>query len=71
MHSHFHRGFPKGVQCCAQCTLAVYPVLAAGGIRYFDSPELARNVKHLIEDREWRFAKSANPKRVGWALKAD
>ena len=52
-------------------TLAVYPVLAAGGIRYFDSPELARNVKHLIEDREWRFAKSANPKRVGWALKAD
>ena len=71
MHSHFHRGFPKGVHCCVQCTLAVYPVLAAGGIRYFDSPELARNVKHLIEDREWRFAKSANPKLVGWALNAD
>src|SRR5262245_55784713 len=27
MRSHFHLGYPKGTHCCAQCTLAVYPVL--------------------------------------------
>jgi len=36
MRSHFHHGYPKGVHCCVQCTLAVIPVLEAGAIRYFD-----------------------------------
>ena len=41
MRSHFHHGYPKGVHCCAQCTLAVIPVLEAGAIRYFDCRELS------------------------------
>ena len=36
MRSHFHHEYPKGTHCCVQCTLAVYPVLEAGAIRYFD-----------------------------------
>lgn len=36
MRSHFHHGYPKGTHCCVQCTLAVYPVLEFGAIRYFD-----------------------------------
>jgi hypothetical protein len=40
MRSHFHHGYPKGVHCCVQCTLAVIPVLDAGAIRYFDCPVL-------------------------------
>src|SRR5262245_10644447 len=41
MRSHFHHGYPKGTHCCVQCTLAVYPALEAGAIRYFDCAELA------------------------------
>ncbi len=69
MRSHFHLGFPKGTHCCAQCTLAVYPVLEAGAIRYFDCGELARAVRRLITEGGWRFAKAPNPKLVQWALR--
>ncbi|MCY2964296.1 MAG: hypothetical protein NT069_11790 [Planctomycetota bacterium] len=41
MRSHFHHGYPKGTHCCVQCTLAVYPVLEARAIRYFECAELA------------------------------
>lgn len=68
MRSHFHRGFPRGAHCCVQCTLAVYPVLKADGIRYFDCATLAREVKRLIELREWRFGKPLNGNMVRWAL---
>ena len=43
MRSHFHHGYPKGVHCCVQCTLAVIPVLDAGAIRYFDLPRVVRS----------------------------
>jgi hypothetical protein len=68
MRSHFHRGFPRGVHCCPPCTLAVYPVLKAGAIRYFDCRELAHSVRELITKRQWRFAKFANHKMISWAL---
>ena len=68
MRSHFHNGYPKGVHCCVQCTLAVIPVLDAGAIRYFDCRELSRAVKLLVRRRKWRFAQRIDPRMVGWAL---
>jgi hypothetical protein len=68
MRSHFHHGYPKGAHCCVQCTLAVIPVLDAGAIRYFDCRELASAARRLVRQRQWRFAKSADPRMVRWAL---
>ena len=68
MRSHFHHGYPKGVHCCVQCTLAVIPVLDAGAIRYFDCRELSQAVRLLIRQRKWRFAKPVDPRMVRWAL---
>jgi hypothetical protein len=68
MRSQFHHGYPKGVHCCVQCTLAVIPVLDAGAIRYFDCHELSRSVRRLVRQRQWRFAKPVDPRIVRWAL---
>lgn len=68
MRSHFHNGYPKGTHCCAQCTLAVYPVLDAGAIRYFDCAALARDVRALIANREWRFRTPPPPRLLQWAI---
>jgi hypothetical protein len=68
MRSHFHHGYPKGTHCRVQCTLAVYPVLEAGAIRYFDCAELARDLRRLMGEGGWRFSKPANPKLARWAL---
>src|SRR5678816_1272783 len=68
MRSHFHHGYPKGTHCCVPCTLAVYPVLEAGAIRYFDCAGLSEDVRRIITERKWRFAKPGNPKMVNWAL---
>lgn len=68
MRSHFHHGYPKGTHCCVQCTLAVYPVLESGAIRFFDCRELSRDVKRIITGGKWRFVKPANAKMVRWAL---
>ena len=68
MRSHFHNGYPKGAYCCVQCTLAVIPVFDAGAIRYFDCRELSRSIRRLIQRRQWRFAKPADPRLVRWAL---
>ena len=68
MRSHFHHGYPKGVHCCVQCTLVVIPVLEAGAIRYFDCRELSSAVRRIVRQRQWRFAQSADPQMVRWAL---
>lgn len=68
MRSHFHLGYPKGTHCCVPCTLAVYPVLEAAAIRYFDFAELSMNVRRLILGGGWRFAKPANASMLSWAL---
>ena len=68
MRSHFHHGYPKGAHCCVQCTLAVYPALAAGTMRYFDCAVLARDVERLVREGQWRFATPANPAMLRWAL---
>lgn len=68
MRSHFHNGYPKGTACCAQCTLAVYPVLEAGAIRYFDSRKLAESVRDIIEGKRWRFSGSTDAKKIRWSL---
>ena len=68
MRSHFHHGNPKGTHCCTQCTLAVYPVLEAGAIRFFDCAALATDVRSLIRNGEWRFATPPNPTMARWAL---
>jgi hypothetical protein len=63
-----HLGYPKGVYCCVQCTLATIPVLDAGAIRYFDCRELSRAAKLLIQKRKWRFATRVDPQMERWAL---
>lgn len=68
MRSHFHSGYPKGAFCCAQCTLAIYPLLEAGALRYFDNKALARNVRRLIDEGGWRFARAPNEKMLHWSL---
>jgi hypothetical protein len=68
MRSNFHLGYPKGVYCCVQCTLATIPVLDAGAIRYFDCGELSRAAKLLIQKRQWRFAKRVDSQMLRWAL---
>ena len=68
MRSHFHNRYPKGTHCCAQCTLAVLPVLEANAIRYFDCRPLAKDVRRMIHAREWRFATAPNAKMAQWAL---
>jgi len=68
MRSHFHHGFPKGTHCCAQCSLAVYPVLKARALRWFDGPSFATTVRRLIVARQWRFSAATNPQMVAWAL---
>ena len=68
MRSHFHHGYPKGVHCCVQCTLAVIPVLEGGAIRYFDCRELYRSATRLVRQRQWRFARPVDSRMVRWAL---
>jgi hypothetical protein len=70
MRSHFHHGYPKGTHCCVQCTLAVYPVLEAGAIRYFDCRQLSQDVKRLLTEGKWRFVKPPNANMVRWALRS-
>ncbi|MBS0267025.1 MAG: hypothetical protein JSS02_34185 [Planctomycetes bacterium] len=71
MRSHFHLGYPKGTHCCVQCTLAVYPVLESGAIRYFDCGQLAHDVRRLITEGGWRFIKPPNAKMLHWALRGE
>ncbi len=71
MRSHFHHGYPKGTHCCVQCTLAVYPVLEAGAIRYFDCGPLSRQVRDIVRKRQWRFARPVNAAMVRWSLGDD
>jgi hypothetical protein len=68
MRAHFHGDAPKGAYCCKQCTLAVLPVLEAGGIRYFDCRRLARDVRRMINAGEWRFGTPANANMLKWSL---
>jgi hypothetical protein len=70
MRSHFHHRYPKGAHCCVQCSLAVYPVLAARAIRYFDCVELAEGLRRLIESRTWRFKRPLNAQMIAWSLSA-
>src|SRR4029453_7965688 len=69
MRSHFHHGYPKGTHCCVQCTLAVYPVLEAGAIRYFDCAPLSDQVKQIVRKRQWRFSRPVNARMVQWSLR--
>jgi hypothetical protein len=69
MRSHFHHGYPKGTHCCTQCTLAVYPVLEANAIRYFDCSELANAVRQVIARGQWRFATRPPQPMLDWALR--
>ena len=68
MRSHFHHGYPKGTHCCVQCTLAVYPVLEAGAIRYFECAPLSDQVRQIVRKRQWRFARPVNAAMVRWSL---
>lgn len=68
MRSHFHLNYPRGTHCCAQCTLAVLPVLDAGAIRYFDCATLSADVRQLIKEGRWRFVQPPNPRMLRWAI---
>ena len=49
-------------------TLAVYPVLEAGAIRYFDCAPLSEQVRPIVRTRQWRFARPVNAAMVHWSL---
>ena len=66
--SHFHNDYLKGAFCCQQCTLAVYPLLESGALRYFDNKALAKNVRRMIDEGGWRFASAPNAKMLDWSL---
>ena len=68
MRSHFHHGYPKGTHCCVQCTLAVYPVLEAGAIRFFDCASLSKQVREVVRKRQWRFVRAVNPAMMRWSI---
>jgi hypothetical protein len=68
MRSHFHHGYPKGTHCCVQCTLAVYPVLEAGAIRYFECAPLSVQVREIVRKRQWRFSRPVNAAMARWSL---
>ena len=68
MRPHFRHGYPKGTHCCVQCTLAVLPVLEAGAIRYLDCATLSADVRQIVKQGRWRFAKPPNPRMLRWAL---
>lgn len=70
MRSHFHNGYPKGTFCCAQCTLAVLPVLDANAIRYFECRKLAKAVRQVIAGRQWRFATRPPLAMLEWSLRS-
>ncbi len=70
MRSHFHNGYPKGTFCCAQCTLAVLPVLDANAIRYFDCKKMAKAVRQVIAGRQWRFATRPSQAMLEWSLRS-
>ena len=69
MRSHFHNGYPKGTFCCAQCTLAVLPVLDANAIRYFDGRKLAKALRQVIVGRQWRFRTRPPQAMLEWSLR--
>jgi hypothetical protein len=69
MRSHFHHGYPKGTHCCVRCTLAVYPVLEAGAIRYFECGPLSDQVRQIVLKRQWRFARPVNAAMKRWSLR--
>ena len=71
MRSSFHHDYPKGTHCCVQCTLAVYPVLKAGAIRYFECAPLADDVYSLVRTRQWRFSRPVNATMIRWSLGDD
>lgn len=66
--THFRHGAPKGALCCAQRTLAIYPVLGARALRRIDCKALAIAVKDMIEERKWRFSQSTNARLIAWSL---
>ena len=68
IRSHFHHEYPKGTHCCVRCTLAAYLVLKAGAIRYFDCAPLADQVRRIVRNRQWRFARPVNAAMVHWSL---
>lgn len=68
MRSSFHHDYPKGTHCCVSCTLAVYPVLKAGAIRYFDCASLSAQVYQIVRQRKWRFARPVNAAMIRWSL---
>jgi hypothetical protein len=51
-----------------QCTLAVYPVLEAEAIRYFECGRLSGEVRQLVRKRQWRFAGTVNAAMARWSL---
>jgi hypothetical protein len=43
-------------------------VLEANAIRYFDCRRLAKDVRRIIDEGEWRFATPPNAKMLQWSL---
>lgn len=69
--AYFNGKAPKGAFCCKQCTLAVLTVLEADAIHHFDGPALAKGIRKIIRNGEWRFNTAPNAKMLEWALRAD
>jgi hypothetical protein len=46
----------------------VYPVLKAKALRWFDCQSLAKDVRRLIEEKQWRFSASTHAGMIAWAI---
>ena len=67
MRHHFNTADPKGVFCCAPCTLSLLPLYSLDCFRWVNCEELEANVLDSLE-KGCSVFKSAYPKAyAGWA----
>jgi hypothetical protein len=67
MRHHFNTGDPKGVFCCAPCTLSFLPLYALSSFKWVDCEELKRNVLDELTKRSSVFKSSYPEAYSQWA----
>lgn len=70
MRHHYMHDAPKGLFCCATCSLSLLPLYAADSFRYIDCREAEANVREALETGTELF-RSGYPKPYAeWSLAA-
>ena len=67
MRHHFNTADPKGVFCCATCTLSLLPLYALGCFRWVDCNELKIAVLDAMTHRQSVFSRSYPKPYAQWA----